>query len=137
MTSTPSADPAVATIFTWGQTFTYGRTRVMGSSLALEDASGPGVDSTCRTHWRFTHSYGELASDSSINGNRLSGTNSGGTASGTCRSRQSASWGGRGAGAATMTSRSPQEGVGSSMLRAGDGHEDLQDRPGLGCPGLG
>ena len=56
-------------------------TRVWGSNLALKDTSGPGLDSTCRTHWRFTYSYGELASGSSINGNRLSGTNSGGNAS--------------------------------------------------------
>jgi RHS repeat-associated protein len=41
------------------------------------------LDSTCRTHWRFTYSYGELASGSCNNGNRLSGTNSGGNASGT------------------------------------------------------
>jgi YD repeat-containing protein len=62
---------------------TYAETRIGGSNLALEDAPGLEVDSTCRTHWRFTYSYGELALDSSNNGNRLSGTTSSGTASGT------------------------------------------------------
>ncbi|HJW76259.1 MAG TPA: hypothetical protein VJ787_11445, partial [Thermoleophilia bacterium] len=61
----------------------YTESRVWGFNLALDLVSGPGLDSTCRTHWRFTYSYGELASGSSINGNRLSGTNSGGNASGT------------------------------------------------------
>src|SRR3990172_4805785 len=60
---------------------THAETRVWGSNVAPDLVSGPGLDSTCRTHWRFTYSYGELASGSSINGNRLSGTNSGGNAS--------------------------------------------------------
>jgi RHS repeat-associated protein len=62
---------------------TYAETRVWGSNVAPDLVSGPGLDSTCRTHWRFTYSYGELASGSSNNGNRLSGTTSAGTASGT------------------------------------------------------
>jgi RHS repeat-associated protein len=82
-TATTSTLQGLSPVVSSWRSTSYPETRVWGSNLALDDASGPQLDSTCRTHWRFTHSYGDLASGSSINGNRLSGTNSGGTSSGT------------------------------------------------------